>query len=348
VKSRATSVKKITTTKKTVSRYGVPTFADSTKGDVTEFDDPVVREAAVHALGRYNGSVVAIDPNTGRILTVVNQSLAFSAGYIPCSTIKPVVAVAALEENVITRDTMIPIARRHYMNLTEALAHSNNPYFEELGRRMGFDTVARYAHLLGLGELAGYNLNGEQPGRVPSEPPERGGVARMSSFGEGIKMTPFQLGALGAAVANGGVLYYLQYPRSDEEKQGFAPRVKRDLNIGSLLPDVRDGMLAAVLYGTGRSSYDRGGDEQALGKTGTCSDPTSRIGWFVTYADQLHPKIVLVVLLRGQSHRIKGGTAAMIAGLIYRGLRERNYFAEASRPSPAIGPGAASSSNGRQ
>jgi penicillin-binding protein 2 len=348
LKSGTASVKKVTTTKKTVSRYGVPTFADSTKGDVTEFDDAVVREVAVHALGRYNGSVVAIDPNTGRILTVVNQNLAFSAGFIPCSTIKPVVAVAALEENVITRDTMIPISRRHYMNLTEALAHSNNPYFEELGRRMGFDTVARYAHLLGLGELAGYNLNGEQPGRVPSEPPERGGVARMSSFGEGIKMTPFQLGALGAAVANGGVLYYLQYPRSDEEKQGFAPRVKRDLNIGSLLPDVRDGMLAAVLYGTGRSSYDRGGDEQALGKTGTCSDPTSRIGWFVTYADQLHPKIVLVVLLRGQSHRIKGGTAAMIAGLIYRGLRERNYFAEASRPSPAIGTGAASSSNGRQ
>jgi cell division protein FtsI/penicillin-binding protein 2 len=349
VKSTATSVKKTTTTKKKyVSRYGVPTFADSTKGDDADYDDPVVREVAVHALGRYNGSVVAIDPNNGRILSVVNQNLAFSAGFIPCSTIKPVIAVAALEENVITRDTMIPISRRHYMNLTEALAHSNNPYFEELGRRMGFDTVARYAHLLGLGELAGYNLSNEQPGLVPSEPPARGGVSRMSSFGEGIKMTPLQLGALGAAVANGGTLYYLQYPRSDEEKQGFEPRVKRDLNIGSLLPDVRDGMLAAVLYGTGRSSYDRGGEEQALGKTGTCSDQSSRIGWFVTYADQLHPKIVLVVLLRGQSHRIKGGTAALIAGLIYRGLRERNYFADASQPSPGTSASVASGSNGRR
>src|ERR1700686_1723466 len=48
-----------------ILRYGVPTFADSSKDDVTEFDDPVVRKAAVEALGRYNGSVVAIDPTSG-------------------------------------------------------------------------------------------------------------------------------------------------------------------------------------------------------------------------------------------------------------------------------------------
>src|SRR5450755_14698 len=78
------------------SRYGVPTFADSTQDDITADDDPVVRQAAVSALGRYNGSVVAIDPSNGRILSIVNQKLAFSAGYIPCSTIKPVIALAAL------------------------------------------------------------------------------------------------------------------------------------------------------------------------------------------------------------------------------------------------------------
>ena len=76
------------------------------------YDDPVVRQAAVAALGRYNGSVVALDPNSGRILSVVNQKLAFSSGFIPCSTIKPVIAVAALEESVITRDTMIKVASR--------------------------------------------------------------------------------------------------------------------------------------------------------------------------------------------------------------------------------------------
>jgi len=50
------------------------------------------------ALGRYNGAVVAVDPNTGRILTVVNQKIAFGEGYIPCSTIKPTIAIAALKK----------------------------------------------------------------------------------------------------------------------------------------------------------------------------------------------------------------------------------------------------------
>src|SRR5712664_1855222 len=309
-----------------VARFGVPTFADSSKDDVTTNDDPVVREAAVEALGRYNGSVVAIDPSTGRLLSVVNQKLAFSAGFIPCSTIKPVIAVAALQEGVVTRDTMIRVAPRKYLNLTEALAHSNNPFFEELGRRMGFDTVSHYGRLLGLGELAGYQIAEEHPGGFPSEPPKNGGVARMSSFGEGIQMTPLQLGALVSSFANGGTLYYLQYPRSAEDQANFTPRVKRQLNIESLLPEVRDGMLAAVLYGTARSSYISD-DAQALGKTGTCSDSASRLGWFVSYADQAHPKIVLVVLVRGHSSLIKGAMAAGVAGRIYRRLNDENYFA---------------------
>jgi penicillin-binding protein 2 len=317
-----------------VARYrGVPTYADSTSTDDPQYDDPTVRQALVSGLGRYNGSVVAVDPNTGRILAVVNQKIAFGDGYIPCSTIKPTIAIAALEENVITRDTMLKVGRRKYMNLTEALAHSNNNFFEELGRRMGFDTVSKYGRLLGLGELAGYNLTDEHPGSFPTQPPAFGGVARMSSFGEGIQVTPLQLAALAAAFANGGTLYYLQYPHSADEVSNFQPRVKRDLNIGGVLPEVREGMLAAVLYGTGRLSYDAGGEETPLGKTGTCDDHTnpSHIGWFLSYADEMHPKIALAVLLRGNTRRVKGPTAAQVAGNIYRKLREQNYFGEPAK-----------------
>jgi penicillin-binding protein 2 len=311
-----------------MSRFrGVPTFANSSLADIATFDDPVVRAAAVDGLGRYNGTVVAVDPNTGRILTIVNQKIAFGDGYIPCSTIKPTVALAALEENVITRDTMLKVSRRKYMNLTEAMAHSNNVFFEELGRRMGFETVSRYARLLGLGELAGYNLPEEHPGSFPMQPPAHGGVARMSSFGEGIQMTPLQLVSLAAAFANGGTLYYLQYPRTAEDVQNFTPRIKRDLNISTALPEIREGMLAAVLYGTGKRSFDSGGDEMPLGKTGTCNDPSSRVGWFVTYAGETHPKIAIAVLLRGSSRQVIGPTAALVAGRIYRRLREQNYFA---------------------
>src|SRR6267154_1125863 len=305
---------------------------DPTLGDIAANDDPIVRAAAVSALGRYNGAVVAVDPNTGRILTVVNQKIAFGDGYIPCSTIKPTIALAALEENVITRDTMLKVGRRKYMNLTEAMAHSNNVFFEQLGSRMGFDTVSKYGRLLGLGELAGYNLPDEHPGSFPLAPPPYGGVARMSSFGEGIQATPLQLAALSAAFANGGTLYYLQYPHSQEEVENFTPRVKRELNIGPILPEIREGLLAAVLYGTGKSSFDRGGDEMPLGKTGTCDDHTtpSKIGWFLTYADDAHPKIALAVLLRGNTRSVKGPTAAVVAGRIYRKLREQNYFASST------------------
>jgi penicillin-binding protein 2 len=307
---------------------GVPTFADSSKDDFTKYDDPIVRAAAVQALGRYNGSVVAIDPATGRILTVVNQKLAFSGGFIPCSTIKPTIALAALQEGIITRDSMIKVAPRRYMNLTEAMAHSNNTFFESLGSRMGFDTVSHYAHLLGLGELAGYSIPEEQAGSVTPEPPKRGGVARMSSFGEGIQMTPLELASLVATLANGGTMYYLQYPRSEEALRDFAPRVKRQLDIGPYVSDIREGMQAAVLYGTAKSSYDHEG-EQPLGKTGTCSDEGSRLGWFVSYANQENPRIALVVLVRGHAHKDEGPYAAAIAGRIYHSLKEQNFFAAA-------------------
>jgi penicillin-binding protein 2 len=310
-----------------VKHHGMSSYIDPTKDDVAAFDDPLVRDAAVEALGRSYGSVVAIDPSSGRILSIVNQKLVFSEGFIPCSTIKPVIAVAALQEGVVTRDTMIRVASRKYLNLTEALAHSNNAFFEELGRRMGFATVAHYGRLLGLGELAGYQIPEEHPGGFPSEAPAFGGVARMSSFGQGIQMTPLQLGALATSIANGGTLYYLQYPRTAEERLNFTPRVKRNLNIEALLPEVRDGMLAAVLYGTGRQSYISD-DEQAFGKTGTCSEDGAHLGWFVTYADQTHAKIVLVVLMRGQSSRIRGAMAAGVAGRIYRRLNDENYFGQ--------------------
>ena len=302
---------------------------DPAKYDAVDFDEPEIRELAIAALGHEKGSVVAVDPTNGRILTIVDQKMAFGAGFEPCSTIKPVIALAGLQEGAITRETMIQVGRRRYMDLTEAMAHSNNKFFEAVGSRLGFDVVHKYATLVGLGQRVGYEIPEEQPGYLPSKAPVFGGVARMSSFGEGIRITPFQLAALVSALANGGTLYYLQYPRTPEEKENFQPRVRQQLDIASLLPDIREGMLAAVLYGTAKRSYDPYG-EQALGKTGTCNDEGvgGRLGWFVSYADELHPKIVIVVLLHGGGRVISGPYASGIAGRIYRGLYQRNYFAE--------------------
>jgi penicillin-binding protein 2 len=309
---------------------------DPAKFDATSFDDAIVRQVAIDALGHTNGSVVAMDPSTGRILTIVNQKMAFSSGFEPCSTIKPVIALAGLQEGAITRDTMLKVGRRRYMDLTEAMAHSNNIFFESVGKQLGFDTVIKYARLLGLGDRVGYNITEEQPGSLPLFPPKYGGVAHMSSFGGGIRITPLQLASLAATLANGGTEYYLQYPRSAEDRVNFAPRVRRQLDIAPLLPDLREGMLAAVMYGTAKRSYDPLGD-QSLGKTGTCNDESlgGRLGWYVSYADEIHPKIVLVILIRGGGRSTNGPRASQIAGRIYRELHARNYFAASVSNRPA-------------
>ena len=138
-------------------RFTASSFAsgDIFADDVTAGENPVVRQAAIDALGDMNGTAVVIDPSNGRILAMVNQKLALSPGAEPCSTIKLSVALAALSEGIVTRDTMVRLPGFR-MNMTEAIAHSNNLYFEELGRELGFDRVRHYATQFGLGELAGY------------------------------------------------------------------------------------------------------------------------------------------------------------------------------------------------
>lgn len=310
-------------------RFSMSSFAeDIADGDQTVGEDPVVRAAAMDALGNMNGTVVAIEPTSGRILAMVNQKLALASGAQPCSTIKLSVALAALSENLITKDTEIPLGRRSKLNLTEALAHSNNAYFEAVGRKLGFEKVSYYAHQFGMGELAGYNIAGEHLGTYPDEeiPAKLGGVGKMCSFGEGISMTPLQLGALVSAVANGGTLYYLQHPGSPDEVANFQPRVKRRLDIAALIPELSDGLAGAVRYGTARSVRLNFNEESILGKTGTCSKAGTRFGWFASYANTSVGRIVTVVFLQG-GRPTYGPKAAEIAGRMYRNLYDHSFFA---------------------
>ena len=210
-----------------------------------------MRRAALDALGKLNGTVVVADPETGRILSIVNQRLAFRDGFQPCSTVKVPVALAALSESIVERDTRIRLYGRTSMTMTEALAKSSNQYFASLGQKLGFERVSYYAHLFGLGEKAGLDIEGEQAGLLPPAPPKNG-MGMMTSFGDGIALTPLELTALVSAVANGGTLYYLQYPRTQEEAQTILPRVKRHLDIEALIPEIKPGMAGAVEYGTAR------------------------------------------------------------------------------------------------
>ena len=317
-------------------RFTASSYAqDQTVGDVTGGEDPIVRQAAISALGDMNGTIVVINPNNGRILAMVNRHLALSSGAEPCSTIKLSVALAALEEGIITKDTPVALGRHFSMTLTDALAHSNNLYFETVGRRLGFDRVKYYANMFGLGELAGYNIPGEQLGVYPDHvlPASQGGVGRMCSFGESVSVTPLQLGALVAAIANGGTLYYLQHPQTAAEVADFQPRIKRQLNIAPILPSMSLGMADVVKFGTGRSVLANFKEFPVFGKTGTCSDHGTRFGWFGSYADTPYGRLVTVIFLEG-GRPTYGPKAAELAGIFYHNLKQQNYFMTLSANPP--------------
>jgi cell division protein FtsI/penicillin-binding protein 2 len=300
---------------------------DPAAGDDVDGDDPTVRRAAVEALGARRGSIVVVDPTTGRVLTIVGQKLAFETGFIPCSTIKLVTALAALTEHVVERDDFIHIGRYLSYNMTTALARSNNEYFGALGTRLGYERVVRYARMMGLGEKAGLEIAGEQPGEVASEQP-KGSMILMTAYGEGFQMTPLELAALLSAIANGGTLYYLQYPHTQAEALHLTPQVKRQLDLApNGIEDIKMGMRGSVEYGTGRNAaYDP--NEPILGKTGTCTDYRAHdfMGWFGSFNEVGFHKLVVVVMLASPYRGVNGGLASAVAGNLYRNLSGQRYF----------------------
>lgn len=335
-RTRVPAVSSVTSTTRTPAAiiqggpWTKPTFADSTDGDNVDGEDLTIRRAAVEALGPYNGSVVVVDPDTGRILTMVNQKIALSSGFQPCSTVKVSVALAGLAEKAIDPNGKIRLGGMR-MDMTYALAHSNNLYFATLGEKLGYQKVAYYAHLFGYGEKAGLNIPGEQPGHYPAAPPKNGGVGMLTSFGEEIQQTPLQLAALMTAISNGGTLYYLQYPRNAQEVRSFVPKVKRRLDIGPLIPKIEPGMRGAVEFGTAHRARE---DGPIAGKTGTCSNDHTHLGWFGSFNQVGQHKLVVVVLLTGGRPAI-GPLAAGIAGDLYHRLSTENYFGANTAITPA-------------
>ncbi|MDX2178138.1 MAG: penicillin-binding transpeptidase domain-containing protein [Bryobacteraceae bacterium] len=308
--------------------WGEPTFADSTVGDRIEGEDLVVRRAAVEALGPYNGSVMVTDPVTGRILTIVNQKLALKGSFTPCSTIKLVTAIAGLVEEVFTPTTAMRCEGRQYMDLSMAMARSSNVYFSNLGKKLGFERVAYYSRLFGLGEKAAIGLDEETAGIFPDEEPQAG-VGAIAYTGLGVQMTPLQLTALLSMIANNGNLPWLQYPRTREEIEGLTPQVKRQFDLTKVVDQILPGMQGAVDYGSAtRARRFFEATDPIWGKTGTCThaDQRTHLGWFGSYNEIAGRKLVVVVLLTG-GRPVNGPVASGIAGSVYRILSGQNFYA---------------------
>ena len=287
--------------------------------DNTAGEDAQVRRVAVNALGNHAGTVVVMDPMTGKVYSIVNQEWALRRGFKPCSTIKLVTGVAGLAENVIPPAELTSASNHSRMDLTSALAHSDNLYFERVGTGIGFDKMIHYARELGLGEKTGANVPFEYAGRLPELKP---GFAlhRMFSYADGFEVTAVQLGSLVSAMANGGKLLVPQVPRASEEAR-FKPKLRRKLDIdANVLQRMVPGMIGSVNFGSGRRAYDP--TQTVAGKTGTCNGGEgSWVGLFTSYAPLANPRLAVVVITRGtDAHR---HLPAAVAGQIYRDLSQR-------------------------
>ena len=287
--------------------------------DNTVGEDLEVRNAAVAALGNHAGTVVVMDPKTGRVYTVVNQEWALRRGFKPCSTIKLVTGVAGLCEKVIAPIETVSDGGRYRIDLTDALAYSNNSYFQSVGGQVGFDKMVSYAREMGLGEKTGINYTNEYSGKVPLF---KSGYAvnHMSSHGDDFEVTAIQLATLVAAISNGGKLLTPHLPRTVEETSHFKPEVRRKVNVETeawrrMVP----GMIGAVNYGSGKKAYRP--EQTVAGKTGTCIGQGAWLGLFTSYAPVVNPRLAVVVITRGtDAHR---HLPAAIAGNIYRALSPR-------------------------
>ena len=275
--------------------------------------DREIGEACRTGLGKTPGAVVAMDPYTGRVISVVNPREAVQAAYTPCSVFKIVVAMAGLSEGVIRPETQYNCrggscwmwAGHGPIDLRRALAQSCNPFFEAVGERLGYSRVQRYAHLLGLGTVSGINLPGEVPGRVPLSVTERE-VGHLSSHAKGIATSALQVGALLSTVINGGTVYQPQLDLAS----GFVPKERWRLPPRTVLAGLADGFLGAVNEGSAAVAFDP--DVIVAGKTGTCAG----VGWFASYAPADNPEVVIVAFVRPGS----GHGASAVANRIYQNL----------------------------
>ena len=281
--------------------------------DVTEGEDLNIRAAAVNALGSHAGSVVVMEAQTGKILTIVNQDWAVRSSIRPCSTIKLVTGVAALNEGVISKEdgSIRNVSTRR--NLDDAVAFSDNGYFQRAGAQVGNTKLVEYGHKLGLGEQTGINLEGEVPGRLPTN----NSNARIYSHGDDTEVSTLQLAVLASAITNGGHRVLPRVPRNSVEQTKFQPFYKANvdlpqINVRRMIP----GMMGTAAYGTAHRNMDQ--NLGVAGKTGSCIDKGSWVGLFASVAPIEKPKYAVAVITRGQRER--GRYAAAVAAQVYSSL----------------------------
>ena len=277
--------------------------------------------------GGFNGAAVVMDPRNGEVLAFTSrpgydpndfaagidratwaglnsdplkplQNRAIQGLYSPGSTFKIVVAVAALEEGIVSPNFRVSCGGgatfygRYFqchkkgghgsVDIREAMEKSCNVYFYTLGNMTGVDKIHKWATLLGLGEKTGIDLPNEVSGLVPSTEWKRrrynekwyAGETISVAIGQGqVSITPVSLAVMMSTVANGGTRFVPQLLKAVDEGNGWkpiqppAPKSRVELKPETVSA-LHDGLFYVVnRAGTGGRARIPGRD--VSGKTGT-------------------------------------------------------------------------------
>ena len=286
---------------------------------------------------------------------------AISGAYAPGSIFKMVTAIAGLETGAINTNTTIndtgvypyahkPVCwyyteygRGHgYLNVSNAIKHSCNYFFYEVGNRIGIDTLEKYAKYFGLGKKTQVELPSEATGKVASktiaDSENRSwylGETLSAAIGQSYNnFTPIQMAKYISMLANGGknidvtlIKTIIDGSGNEMSRQEIDEYVNKKLNFNSddnnedlnISPDnlkaILDGMkgVTSESGGTAYSTF-AGFNIEVAGKTGTAQVGNKTNGWFAGFAPYDNPEIAIVVVVENVTH---GGYTAEVARDIF-------------------------------
>ncbi len=286
---------------------------------IQELTNELLKEKAgsICVMDIYTGAIIAMhsspsfDPNSfvfgisqdewqlirnNPMKPLVNKSL--SGNYSPGSTIKPIVALSALENEIINQDFTVQCKGHKnplelygqtyhcwkkeghgFVNLREAMKQSCDTYFYEVARRLGVDRLSVTAKKFGLGQKVFKDVfDNEKSGLVPNTEWKKNALGRnwvlgetiITGIGQGfIQTTPIQLCLMTAQIANGGYKIYPKIVANNDNQytDKFTPLYKKSRNIKI----VQDAMFSSTNEVRGTSYRSRLDDPKYrfAGKTGT-------------------------------------------------------------------------------
>lgn len=274
---------------------------------------------------------------------------AISGEYPPGSTFKIVTGTAALTEGKVTPEEKIFDSGHHWIipkgnaegealgwiDFQEALAHSDNVYFYEMGNRLGIDLLEKYARMFGLGQRTGIDLPYEAKGLVANREYKKknfedGDWYLSETFdaaiGQGFNLvTPLQAAMVMGEIAADGKRYKPHLVSRIQTQNGevikeFQPELLSELQVpANVIRLVQEGLHDVTKFGTAASTF-RGFPIDIAGKTGTAENSQGRDhGWFVAYGPYDNPNIVVAVIVE------QGGFGSQSAVPIGREILEAAF-----------------------